>query len=80
LLVETAEVSMKYPLMLLIVAVLAAAGCAQTQDQTGMQEKCAAGNQSSCTELAEAQRLDRELRAARSPIPSPALAIGGVGQ
>lgn len=69
---------MKYSVILLLLAALAAAGCAQTQDQSALQTKCAAGDQASCAELAQAQRA-HDLQAMRSPIPSPATAIGSAG-
>ena len=71
---------MKYSVILLFLAAVTVAGCAQTQDQSAMQTKCAAGDQAACTQLAEAQRISRDLQAAGSPIPGPATAIGGVGQ
>ncbi len=67
---------MKYSVILLFLAAITAAGCAQTKDQSSLQAKCAAGDQASCTELAQAQRA-RELQAMRAPIPSPATAIAG---
>lgn len=68
---------MKYSVILLL-ALLAAAGCSQTQDQSGLQTKCAAGDQTSCTELAQAQRA-QELQSMHTRIPSPATAIGSAG-
>lgn len=70
---------MKYPVTLLFLAVVVAAGCVQTQDESALQAKCAAGDQASCTEVARNQRA-RELHPVRPPIPSPATAVGGVGQ
>jgi hypothetical protein len=70
--------SMKYSIVILLAAAMAAAGCAQTQDRGAMKSKCAAGDQPACTALAQAQQND-ELQAMRSPIPGPATAVGGVG-
>jgi hypothetical protein len=69
---------MKYSMIMLLAAAMAAAGCAQTQNQSEMQSKCTAGDQAACTALAQAQHAE-ELQAMRSPIPGPATAIGGIG-
>jgi hypothetical protein len=70
---------MKNLVALLLLALVTATGCTTVESQNRVQEKCNAGDQSACAQLAQAN-LDRAAQVTRAPIPWPANAVGAINR